>query len=159
MPPTEAEKNRAELEALQLAELREVAEERKNARAARVRQLRTVAMALKATDDAKLNLQSQCAHRKGGKNLDQFFSGNDSNYAVVKHTLSHGPTIVICQRCQKVWEPPKALNPDATKAQREMWDAEMREYRIALSYPTDNEPSGSVLFDFFPMSPVHMQHL
>ena len=157
--PTEVEKNRAELESLQLDELREQANERKSARAARQRQMRTVAMALKMTEDAKLYLQSRCVHRKGGKNLDQFFDGNDSNYAVVKHTLSHGPTIVICQRCQKIWEPPKPLNPDATKAQREAYDADIKEYRRALALPTDNEPSGSVIFDYFPNSPIAMQHL
>ena len=157
--PTEIERNRAELESLQLAELREQAMERKSARAARVRQLQTVAMALKMTENSKLYLQSRCAHRKGGKNLDQFFEGNDSNFAVIKHTLSHGPTIVLCQRCQKLWEAPAQLNPDATKEQRVAWDAEMTEYRRALALPTDNEPSGAVIFDVFPNSPVHMQHL
>ena len=156
---TEIEKNRAELEALQLAELREQAQERASARAARVRQLKTVALALKMTDDATANRQNRCAHRKGGKNLDQFFDGNDSNYSVIKHTLSHGPTIVICQRCQKVWSRPAPLHDDASKQQIAAWEAEMKEYRTALALPTDNEPSGAVLFDYFPASPVVMQHL
>ena len=155
--PTEAEKNRAELEALQLDELREAASERRNARASRQRQMRTVAMALKMSDDAAHNRHMRCAHRKGGKNLDQFFDGNDSDYAVVKHTLSHGPTIVICQRCQMVWERPAPLNPDATKAQREEWEEQMLTYRKALAFPTDNEPSGAVLFDYIPA--IATQHL
>jgi len=160
MPLTEIEKNRAELEALQLEELREQANERKSARAARVRQLRTVAMALKLTDDAQRNRQARCAHRKGGKNLEQFFDGNDSNYAVVKHTLSHGPIIVLCQRCQKLWERPAQLNPDATREQIAMWEQQMAEYRAALAFPTDNEPSGSVLFDYSNIIPTTaMQHL
>ena len=157
--PTDIEKNRAELEALQLAELREQADERRSKRNARVRQLRTVAMALKMTDDAQRNRQNRCAHRKGGKNLEQFFDGNDSNYAVIKHTLSHGPVIICCQRCAKVWSAPAPLNPDATKEQRAAWDAEMKEYRAALALPTDNEPSGAVLFDYFPNTPAVMQHL
>ena len=157
--PTEIEKNRAELEALQLEELREAANERKAARAARVRQLKTVAMALRMSDASALRRQNGCAHRKGGKNIEQFFDGNDNNYSVIKHTLSHGPTIVICQRCQKVWERPLALHADASKEQRAEWNDEMTEYRKALALPTDNEPSGAVLFDFIPTSPVHMQHL
>ena len=117
-------------------------------------------MALKMTTDAQQRLQSRCAHKKGGKNIEQFFDGNDSNYAVIKHTLSHGPVIVICQRCQKLWERPLALHADATKAQREAWEAEMKEYRWALTLPTDNEPSGAVLFDFIPTNgPMQTQHL
>lgn len=156
---TEIEKNRAELELLQLQELREAAEQRRSARASQARQRRTVAMALQMTLNAQRNLHSRCAHKKGGKNLDQFFDGNDSNYAVIKHTLSHGPTIVLCQRCQNLWEAPAQLHADASPAQIRQWEDEMRAYRAALALPTDNEPSGAVLFDFHPInSPVQMQH-
>lgn len=159
MATDDTAKIRAELEALQLAELREQAEERKAARAARLLHLKTVAQALQMSENARRILQNRCAHRKGGKNLEQFFDGNDPNYAVIKHTLSHGPTIIICQRCQRVWEPPAPLNPEATTAQRKEWEAEMAEYRRALAFTTDNEPSGAVIFDQIPNYPIPMHRL
>ena len=64
------------------------------------------------------------------------------------HTYSHGPTGVICQRCTKEWLPPAPLPKNATKEQRLQYKADLAEYRRMLNLPTDNEPSGTVLFAF-----------
>jgi hypothetical protein len=78
------------------------------------------------------------------------YQGNDPNYAVIKHTLSHGPVIVVCQRCTKVWEPPprELVAKGATPEMRAEYRGLLEQYRWALNLPTDNEPSGTVLFAF-----------
>jgi hypothetical protein len=97
-----------------------------------------------------LDIQNRCAHRKGGKGVAMLYQGNDSNYAVIKHTLSHGATIVVCQRCTKVWEPPprNLIRKGATAEDRAEYKRLAEEYQWALNLPTDNEPSGTVLFAF-----------
>lgn len=72
--------------------------------------------------------QSICNHRKGGMGLEGMVSGNDTNYAVIKHQLPTGDHIVLCTRCCKQW-----TKKDA-------------DFASALSFPTDNQPSGSTLF-------------
>ena len=137
-----------ELELLQLEETRE----RVNEMRMRRESLRRRA----AARDEDLNdglrrqkaIQDACWHKKGGKGVTMLSQGNDHNYAVVKHTLSHGPVIVICQRCSKVWEPPNtALNArSASKEDKALYRQQYDEYQRALNLPTDNEPSGTQLF-------------
>lgn len=87
--------------------------------------------------------QRNCKHKKGGRNKEGFAKGNSANYAVIQHTYPAGETIVLCQRCDKEWRMPaiqlKATDPAA-------YERQLREYRIALEWPTDNEPSGTRLF-------------
>lgn len=139
-----------ELEELQLQEARDSAEQRKLNRSQRESRIKAIEMSLRRDRANQERIQAACVHRKGGKGTAQMYQGNDPNYAVVTHTLSHGPTIVICQRCGKVWEPPPALPKKATPEQKAAYKAELFEYRRALNLPTDNEPSGTVLFGFTP---------
>jgi hypothetical protein len=139
-----------ELEQLQLQEAKERLAEsaaRRNQRANRARMVQT---SLESRAKREALTQSRCAHRKGGKGVGMLFQGNDANFAVVKHILSHGPLIVVCQRCSKLWEPPnKALNsrkasPEERKEYKRLWE----EYQWAVNLPTDNETSGTKLFEF-----------
>jgi len=72
--------------------------------------------------------------------------GDDSKYAVIKHQLPHGPIIVICQRCYKLWHKPDALPKNYSKVEREQYVAALDEYNKALNFPTDNEMSGNQMF-------------
>lgn len=72
--------------------------------------------------------QAICNHRKGGMGLEGMVSGNDTNYAVIKHQLPNGEHIVLCTRCCKLWSKKDA------------------DFNVALSFPTDNQASGSTLF-------------
>ena len=92
--------------------------------------------------------QAACWHKKGGRGVENLSHGNDHNYAVIKHTLSHGPLIVVCQRCRKLWEPPDTrLNArSASKEDKALYKKLWDEYQWAVNLPTDNEPSGTQLF-------------
>jgi hypothetical protein len=137
-----------ELEALQLEEAREIAVDRRNARAGRESRSRAIEASLRRDRQNQERIQAACVHRKGGKGTAQLYQGNDHNYSLITHTLSHGVTIVICQRCSRIWEPPAALPIKATPEQRAKYRADMAEYRRALNLPTDNEPSGTTLFAY-----------
>jgi hypothetical protein len=137
-----------ELEQLQLEETRERVAQIRRVRAMRENRMRSRQLALAKNAAIQKNAEDNCAHRKGGKGKEMWFSGNDSNYAVVKHILSHGPMIVICQRCNKVWEPPPlALRSGSTEDRRE-YKRLYTEYQAAVNLPTDNETSGARLFEF-----------
>jgi hypothetical protein len=137
-----------ELKMLQLEEAREAANGRKQGRTSRENKIKAIEYSLKRDREQKEYIQAGCVHRKGGKGKDGIYNGNDSNYAVVTHTLSHGPTLVICQRCGKDWRPPERLPKNASKEERAQYSADLAEYRRALALPTDNEPSGTVIFSF-----------
>jgi len=142
-----------ELESLQLEEAREAAQGRKELRLSREQKIKAIELSLKRDRANMERIQAACLHRKGGKGTAQIYMGNDANYAVITHTLSHGPTIVVCQRCGKKWEPPEDLPKKATPEQKAKYREELTEYRRALNLPTDNEPSGTVLFAFTPIDP------
>jgi hypothetical protein len=148
--PTDRGKVNEELQDLQLEEAREQAQDRRNRRTERAGRALAVEASLKADRGRQRDIQSRCAHRKGGKGVSMLYQGNDSNYAVIKHTLSHGPVIVVCQRCTKVWEPPprELMRKAATAEERAEYKQLAGAYQWALNLPTDNEPSGTVLFAF-----------
>lgn len=135
-----------ELETLQLEEARALARDREAKRRHKESRRVAVEAALKRDRENQARLQAGCWHRKGGKGTSQLYMGNDINYAVVTHTLSHGETIVVCQRCAYVWRPPKKLAKKATAEERALHAQQLAEYRRALNFPTDNTPSGTVLF-------------
>jgi hypothetical protein len=139
-----------QLEQLQLEEALANAETRRNKTAERNNRIKAIERSLKDTQARQRDIQNRCAHRKGGKGVAMLYQGNDSNYAVVKHTLSHGPTIVICQRCARVWEPPprELIAKGATAEMRAEYRRLAQDYQWALNLPTDNEPSGTALFAF-----------
>lgn len=149
MPPERA-KIQEELADLQLEEAREAAETRRMNRTQRIGRIAALERSLRKDRQNQQRIQSSCAHRKGGKGTSQLYQGNDTNFAVVTHTLSHGPTMVVCQRCGKLWLPPEPLTKKATAEQRLKYREDLAEYRRARNLPTDNEPSGTVLFSFTP---------
>jgi hypothetical protein len=145
---TERTKIAEELEQLQFEETQERVHEMRMRKAGRVRRLESRNRNLlrgRAQDEARFK---SCAHKKGGKGVENLSRGNDHNYAVVKHQLSHGPIIVICQRCWHVWEPPPvALNRrTASAAQKAEYKRLYDEYVEAINFPTDNVMSGTQLF-------------
>jgi hypothetical protein len=139
-----------ELELMQLQEAKERLEDRAAQKNQRANRSRMVQASLEDTARRHAFMQSRCAHRKGGKGVAMLFQGNDANFAVVKHILSHGPMLVVCQRCWKVWLPPnKALNrKGATPEDRKEYKRLYEEYQWAVNLPTDNETSGTKLFEF-----------
>jgi hypothetical protein len=137
-----------ELEQLQLEEAREAAQSRRMQRENRANRVRGMELSLRRDRANQETIQAACWHKKGGKGTAQLYQGNDHNFAVVTHTLSHGVTIVVCQRCGKLWEPPAKLPKKATPEQRAKYREDLAEYRRALNLPTDNEPSGTTLFAF-----------
>jgi hypothetical protein len=136
-----------ELEQLQLEEAREVARLRETRRLNKDSRRRAVEISLRRDRENQERIQAACWHRKGGKGVAQVYQGNDANYAVIVHTLSHGVTIVVCMRCGRTWRPPEKLPKKATVEQRAKYASDLAEYRRALNFPTDNEPSGATLFD------------
>lgn len=135
-----------ELETLQLEEARAVARDREARRRHKESRRKAVEASLVRDRQNQERLQAGCWHKKGGKGTAQMYMGNDANYAVVVNTLSHGTTIVVCQRCGYVWRPPEKLDKKATVEERALYNKQLEEYRRALNFPTDNEPSGTVLF-------------
>ena len=139
-----------ELELLNLEEAREVAAQRKVTRVGRESRVKSIELSLGRDRQHQERIQAGCQHRKGGKGTAQIYSGNDPNYAVITHTYSHGPTMVTCQRCNKTVGPPDPLPKKATPEERAKYRADLAEHRRWLNLPTDNEPSGTVLFAFTP---------
>lgn len=101
---------------------------------------------MESLDDANRQIQAQqslCKHRKGGKNLEGVLNGHDSNYSIWRHTYPWGDVVGICSRCGKEWcKPSAALKKEDLKLYKE----KLKEYQEMLSWPTDNEPSGSQCF-------------
>ena len=137
-----------ELEQLQLEETRERVAQIRRLRAMRQNRMHTRQLAIEKNNAIQRAAEGNCAHRKGGKGKEMWFAGNDSNFAVVKHILSHGPTIVICQRCNKLWEPPPIALRTGTPEERREYKRLYVEYQAAVNLPTDNETSGARLFEF-----------
>jgi hypothetical protein len=137
-----------ELEQLQLEETRERVDEMRRVRAAKLHRAQRRTQDLLDARAMQEASQANCWHKKGGKGVEMLPHGNDANYAVVKHTLCHGPLIIICQRCSKVWEPPDiALNSRKASAEdKALYRKLYEEYQWAVNLPTDNEPSGTQLF-------------
>lgn len=143
MPKTSSE----ELEQLQIEELKASALERQQTRRERANRAAMTTQALASNEARQKDIQSRCYHKKGGKGVQMLFQGNDSDYALVKHTLSHGPMIVICSRCARVWEKPARLPKTATAEEKTAYRIQLEEFQWAINAPTDNEPSGTNLFE------------
>jgi hypothetical protein len=137
-----------EFESLQLEETRYRVQQLRGDQQRRLIRARSVETSLSSDRQREHETQSRCTHKKGGRGVEMMFSGNDSNYAVIKHTLPTGETIVACQRCIRLWRKPDAeLNQrGASLEDRKTYARQMKDYREALAFPTDNEPSGSQLF-------------
>jgi hypothetical protein len=139
-----------ELEALELEERRFRVGQLRSEQAARKMRATTTENTLRNEAIKDRTESAGCSHRKGGKGMEMWFQGNDQNYAVVKHVLSHGPMIIVCQRCPKVWREPKPLKRNATPIERAAHAKELQEYLWAANLPTDNQTSGTALYMTFP---------
>jgi hypothetical protein len=148
-----------ELEQLQLEETRYKIRDLRSNESMRKTRARAVESSLRADAERTAAMQARCVHKKGGKGVEMMYRGNDSNYAVIKHQLPHGPIIVVCQRCIKLWTPPDPalIAKGATVEMRRLYAKQQKEYQEALNYPTDNEMSGSQLFVITQNEPVAME--
>jgi hypothetical protein len=92
--------------------------------------------------------QSNCSHRKGGRGLEALIKGgNASDYAIIRHLLPWNEWYQRCQRCGKTWNPPNTLNYEMeTPEGKAAFEAASREYKEAMSWPTDNIPSTGITF-------------
>lgn len=140
------QKRRDKLEEFQLRELEASSAKRESTLAERQVKEQAYQDALKNDAAAEKNRQASCLHRKGGKGKARFLQGNDQNYSVITHTLPLGDKIVTCTRCGAIFEAPKALPKNASNARKEHYKQQMRIYREALGWPTDNEESGNQIF-------------
>jgi hypothetical protein len=138
-----------ELAELQLEETRERVHQMRSRNEGRRRRAEARNLTLLRQQDKDKERHAGCWHKKGGKGVEALSRGTDSHFAVVKHQLAHGPIIVVCQRCGCVWEPPpRELNrPKATAEQKAEYRRLYDEYVVALNFQTDNEMSGSQLFN------------
>lgn len=138
----------AELESLQLEELKDRVEQIRSHRESKRRRIASRDGDLKAALRRQEAAQAACWHKKGGKGVEMLSRGTDNYFAVVKHQLCHGPIIVVCQRCGKVWEPPPVeLNQRrAAPEQKAEYKRLYVEYVKAVEFPTDNLMSGTQLF-------------
>jgi hypothetical protein len=150
----DARKINEEMEQLQLEETRERVAKMRRDKTMQLRRVMDKQMALKRNALIDAQAQAVCVHKKGGKGKENWFNGNDSDYAVVKHILSHGPMIVVCQRCGKLWEPPPLALRTGTTEERREYKRLFIEYKAAMDFPTDNETSGARLFEFTQESPA-----
>jgi hypothetical protein len=135
-----------ELEQLQLEETRErvrIMRSKRDQRAANAKHMTELIVRNKRIEAA---VQADCWHKKGGKGTQGLNRGDDPKYAVVKHILSHGPIIVVCQRCLKLWKKPDPLPKGYSAEEKKVYLAALKEYNDALNFPTDNEMSGSQIF-------------
>jgi hypothetical protein len=137
-----------ELAELQLEETRFRVTELRGIRSMREIRKASIEQSLTAQAQRQAAIEALCWHKKGGKGTESLLRGNDSNFAVVKHTQALGDMIVICQRCGKLWEkPPVSLVArGASSEDRKLYARLLAEYTQAVNFPTDNQPSGSQLF-------------
>jgi hypothetical protein len=135
-----------ELESLTLEETRERVYAARALREQRQRNREHMARIILNNQRVEQATQEDCWHKKGGKGLTGLNRGDDTKYAVVKHQLGHGPIIVICQRCRKIWRKPKPLAKGASQEERRVYREAIKDYNAALNFPTDNVMSGNQLF-------------
>ena len=116
------------------------------------RKLRAKGKFLLGWSEPRLKMQDKCSHRKGGQVLvgnklnSKFHEvGDDSQYAVLKHTFANGDTWVRCLRCGKTWKPPVKSD---FKNNQEGYTSAMEVYKQALQFQTRNVPSKGIVFSY-----------
>jgi hypothetical protein len=137
------EKEELELEKLraEVMQMRATNEQRREAR-------KDQELAFRDAEQKAANLSRNCNHKKGGRDYASTAKrGDGDNYSIIPHTMPLGETIILCTRCLFIWKPgtsekfmPDGRTPNPTGIP----------YQIALRFPTDNSPSGSVLFGIRP---------
>lgn len=94
----------------------------------------------------KANRQRLCKHRKGGRD-NKFWNGNAQDYSINRNIYPTGEQVIFCTRCGKeVRKPDRALK----KADPKLYAQMAEEWRLWSTYPTDNTPSGSQIFEVVP---------
>lgn len=90
--------------------------------------------------------QKRCNHKKGGNGAQGFVGGqgDDSQYAILKHTFPNGDMWIRCLRCGKTWKP---VERSWFKTEEEYIKTFM-EYQAAVQFQTRNVASQSVAFRF-----------
>ncbi len=108
-------------------------------------QSKGAALSVKAKNEA--TQQSNCNHKKGGNGAQGVVGGqgDDSQYAVLKHTFATGDTWVRCLRCGKTWKPPVKSD---FKNNQEGYTSAMDVYKQALQFQTRNVPSKGIVFSY-----------
>jgi hypothetical protein len=140
---SEAEQIELEYKQLQMEELRERIDARKEQRAALELRRKAQLADFEKSEKERLRRQRICKHRKGGKD-NKFANGNSSDHSVVTNTYPDGRQCVSCTRCGKeVWKPLRELrklNPALYAEQWKLWE-------IWRDLPTDNTASGGQIFE------------
>lgn len=144
----EVEAKKLELKERQanLQDLEERLAERELKRADRGQKAKTNGQSLQSISADQKKAQNRCNHQKGGNGSAGVVGGkgDDSQYAVLKHTFANGDTWVRCLRCGKTWKPVK----QSWFATVEEYVKALTEYQTALNFQTRNVPSASIPFRF-----------
>lgn len=106
----------------------------------------TNGVTLKALDGITKATQNRCNHKKGGNGAQGVVGGrgDDSQYAVLKHTFANGDMWIRCLRCGKTWKPPVKRAYKTEEEYRIAWAV----YEQAKEFQTRNTPSSSYLFRY-----------
>jgi hypothetical protein len=144
----ELEEKRLTVEAAKanLQDTRERLDERQLKRGVLASRSKTNGATISALAANAKKVQNRCNHKKGGNGIPGYVGGqgNDSNYAVMKHTMCWGDTWIRCMRCGKTWKPPVEKFFDS----KEEYLKEFAEYQAALNYQTNNSGSSSYQFRY-----------
>jgi len=144
----ELEEKRLTVEAAKanLQDTRERLDERQLKRGVLASRSKTNGATISALAANAKKVQNRCNHKKGGNGIPGYVGGqgNDSNYAVMKHTMCWGDTWIRCMRCGKTWKPPVEKFFDS----KEEYIKEFTEYQAALNYQTNNSGSSSYQFRY-----------
>jgi len=148
MPRTvseELDRVRLEREELELEDLRERVQARREQRERIARDRERSVAEFKKNQWILKNRQARCKHRKGGKD-NRFADGNSQNYSIITNTYPTGKVVISCTRCWKEVERPdpktKKTDPD--------YPAKLAEWNEWSRYPTDNTPSGTKTHEIVP---------
>lgn len=142
----EAARLQVEHQKADLIDMRERLAERELKREEKQQLYYTRGGAMAATARNEAIAQKHCNHRKGGDGAAGVISGRgtDQFYAILQHKFSNGDVWIRCLRCGKTWKPPIRKR---FKTQEE-YERAFADYRTALDFPTRNQPSGGVVFQF-----------
>lgn len=142
----ESAKLELQLKQANLVDMQERLQERELKRANVRQEAYTKGSTLAALASNKATNQKRCNHKKGGNGAHGVVGGqgDDSQYAVLKHTFANGDTWVKCLRCHKTWKPPVASDYKS----KEGFEAAQEVYTVALGFMTRNSPSSGVQFRY-----------
>ena len=144
----ELEEKRLTVEAAKanLQDTRERLDERQLKRGILASRSKTNGATLSALAANAKKTQNRCNHKKGGNGIPGYVGGqgNDSHYAVMKHTMCWGDVWVRCMRCGKTWKPPVRKFYES----EEEYLKDYVEYQAALNFQTNNTGSSSYQFRY-----------